>query len=173
VLEETEDREVIIERVAACDIGKAEVMCCVRVPAESGRRRRVQEVAAYPTMRCARTDLASPPADPGAVQQAMVSGRDRDGQQLGCPNLVGNRLTIGSQACDVELDGLDRSFPAFVDRAATGGASRQGRDGHEVAAAILGPHDDCVRAHQIHPVTTPPRASDLGLGHVLGTESRR
>ena len=34
MLEETEDREVIIERVAALDIGKAEVMCCVRVPAE-------------------------------------------------------------------------------------------------------------------------------------------
>src|SRR5215472_12624313 len=50
VLAETEDREVIIERVAALDIGKAEVMCCVRVPAESGRGRRLQEVAAYPTM---------------------------------------------------------------------------------------------------------------------------
>jgi transposase len=50
VVEETEDREVIIERVAALDIGKAEVMCCVRVPAQSGRGRRLQEVQAYPTM---------------------------------------------------------------------------------------------------------------------------
>jgi hypothetical protein len=33
--------------------------------------------------RCARTDTASPPADPGALQQAVASGRDRDGQQLG------------------------------------------------------------------------------------------
>jgi hypothetical protein len=32
VLEETHDNELIIERVAALDIGKAEVVCCVRVP---------------------------------------------------------------------------------------------------------------------------------------------
>ena len=33
MLEETTDREEIIARVAALDIGKAEVVCCVRVPA--------------------------------------------------------------------------------------------------------------------------------------------
>ena len=32
MLQETQDREEIIERVAALDIGKAEVVCCVRVP---------------------------------------------------------------------------------------------------------------------------------------------
>ncbi len=58
MLEETEDREVIIERVAALDIGKAEVMCCIRVPAEGGRGRRLQEVAAYPTMTRALLRLA-------------------------------------------------------------------------------------------------------------------
>jgi toxin FitB len=98
------------------------------------------------------------PADPGTVQQTVVSGRDRYGQQLGCPHLIGNRLTVGLQACDVDLDGLDRPLPAFVDRAATGKASRQGRNGHEVAAAVLGLHHDCVRAHRIHLVTTPPVA---------------
>ena len=30
---ESEDEEQIIERVAALDIGKAEVVCCVRLPA--------------------------------------------------------------------------------------------------------------------------------------------
>ena len=30
----TQDNEEIIERVAALDIGKAELMCCVRVPDE-------------------------------------------------------------------------------------------------------------------------------------------
>ena len=34
MLEETADREEIIARVAALDIGKAEVVCCVRVPQE-------------------------------------------------------------------------------------------------------------------------------------------
>ena len=34
MLQETQETEEIIERVAALDIGKAEVMCCVRVPDE-------------------------------------------------------------------------------------------------------------------------------------------
>jgi transposase len=50
VLEETADREEIIERVAALDIGKAELTCCVRVPDEGRRGRRLQEVEAYSTM---------------------------------------------------------------------------------------------------------------------------
>jgi transposase len=50
VLQETQDREEIIERVAALDIGKAELTCCVRVPREGRPGRRLQEVAAYPTM---------------------------------------------------------------------------------------------------------------------------
>jgi transposase len=50
VLQETQDREEIIERVAALDIGKAEVVCCVRVPHEGRAGRRLQEVETYPTM---------------------------------------------------------------------------------------------------------------------------
>ena len=42
------EEEEIIERVAALDIGKAEVVCCVRVPGPG--RRRAQEVRRYPTM---------------------------------------------------------------------------------------------------------------------------
>jgi transposase len=50
VLEETQDRDEVVERVAALDIGKAEVVCCVRVPSPTGSRRRAQEVKTYPTM---------------------------------------------------------------------------------------------------------------------------
>jgi hypothetical protein len=50
VLEETQDREEIIERVAALDIGKAELVCCVRVPDEGRPGRRLQEVKTYRTM---------------------------------------------------------------------------------------------------------------------------
>ena len=50
MLRETQDEEQIIERVAALDIGKAELMCCVRVPDEARRGKRPQEVAGYPTM---------------------------------------------------------------------------------------------------------------------------
>jgi len=50
VLQETTDREEIIERVAALDIGKAELVCCVRVPHEDKPGRRLQEVQTYSTM---------------------------------------------------------------------------------------------------------------------------
>jgi transposase len=50
VLEETQDREELIERVAALDIGKAELVCCVRVPSARGSGKRLQEVRTYQTM---------------------------------------------------------------------------------------------------------------------------
>jgi transposase len=50
VLEETADREEIIERVAALDIGQAELVCCVRVPQGGRPGRRLQEVQACSTM---------------------------------------------------------------------------------------------------------------------------
>jgi transposase len=50
MLETTEDDEQIIERIAALDIGKAEVACCVRVPDPAGSGKRLQEVATYSTM---------------------------------------------------------------------------------------------------------------------------
>jgi len=53
MLEETQDAEEIIERVAALDIGKAELVCCARVPGRTAGRR-AQEVASHSTMtaRC-------------------------------------------------------------------------------------------------------------------------
>jgi transposase len=50
VLEEDAQVEEIIARVAALDIGKAEVVCCVRVPHEGRPGRRLQEVETYSTM---------------------------------------------------------------------------------------------------------------------------
>ena len=50
MLAETQDSEEIIARVAALDIGKAELVCCVRVPDEDHPGRRLQEVATYSTM---------------------------------------------------------------------------------------------------------------------------
>lgn len=38
MLAESQDEEQIIARVAAIDIGKAQLVCCVRVPAEEIRR---------------------------------------------------------------------------------------------------------------------------------------
>jgi transposase len=50
MLEETTDRGVIIERIAAVDVGKAEVVCCARVPAAGRVGARAQEVRTYSTM---------------------------------------------------------------------------------------------------------------------------
>ena len=50
MLTETQDNEEIIARVAALDIGKAELVCCVRVPDEDRPGRRLQEVETYATM---------------------------------------------------------------------------------------------------------------------------
>jgi transposase len=58
VFAESHDDEQIIERVAALDIGKAEIVCCVRLPAPGGRTRRVQEVSTHTTMVGSLSDLA-------------------------------------------------------------------------------------------------------------------
>ena len=50
MLRETQDSQEIIERVAALDIGKAELVCCVRVPDPDRPGRRLQEVETYSTM---------------------------------------------------------------------------------------------------------------------------
>ena len=50
MMEETEDREEIIERVAALDIGKAELVACVRVPSPNTPGRRAQEISTHSTM---------------------------------------------------------------------------------------------------------------------------
>ena len=50
MLEETHDNDQIIQRVAALDVGKAELTCCVRVPGPGGSGRRRQEVTTYQTM---------------------------------------------------------------------------------------------------------------------------
>ena len=47
---ETDEPEVI-ERVAALDVGKAEVVCCVRIPGPGGQR--MQEVRTISTMTSA------------------------------------------------------------------------------------------------------------------------
>lgn len=57
MLAESEDEEQIIARVAALDIGKAELVCCVRVPGAGSRR--LQEVSTHSTMTRSLTELAN------------------------------------------------------------------------------------------------------------------
>src|SRR4051812_10541279 len=59
MLAESHDEEQIIARVAALDIAKAELVCCVRLPSPAGGKRRLQDVATYSTMTPALTELAN------------------------------------------------------------------------------------------------------------------
>jgi transposase len=59
VFAESVDEERIIARVAALDIGKAELVCCIRVPASGGSKRRVQEVSTHTTMTRSLAELAN------------------------------------------------------------------------------------------------------------------
>lgn len=72
----TEDDEQIIERVAALDIGKAEVVCCVRLPAPAGKKRRVQEVSTHSTMVGSLSDLANRLVELGVERVVMEATSD-------------------------------------------------------------------------------------------------
>jgi transposase len=76
VLEETAETEEIIERVAALDIGKAEVACCVRVPDQGRRGRRLQEVKTYSTMTGSLLGLADRLRSLGVTRVVMEATSD-------------------------------------------------------------------------------------------------
>jgi transposase len=76
VLQETADREEIIERVAALDIGKAELVCCVRVSQEGRPGRRLQEVQAYSTMTGSLLRLADRLVALGVTRVVMEATSD-------------------------------------------------------------------------------------------------
>lgn len=71
-----EDDEQIIARVAALDVGKAEVVCCVRLPAPGGGRRRVQEVTTHSTMVASLTELANRLVTLGVTRVVMEATSD-------------------------------------------------------------------------------------------------
>jgi hypothetical protein len=71
VLEETQDEQEVIARVAALDIGKAELVCCVQVPDPKGGSRRVQEVTTYSTMTRSLQLMAERLLDLGVTRVVM------------------------------------------------------------------------------------------------------
>jgi transposase len=71
MLEETQDEQEIIARVAALDIGKAELVCCVRIPDPGGGSRRVQEVTTYSTMTRSLQTMADRLMDLGVTRVVM------------------------------------------------------------------------------------------------------
>jgi transposase len=75
-LEETQETEEIIQRVAALDIGKATLTCCIRVPGEGERGRRLQEVTTYQTMTRSLLVLADRLAELGVTRVVMEATSD-------------------------------------------------------------------------------------------------
>ena len=76
MLAESQDEEEIIARVAALDIGKAELVCCVRLPAEGNRKKRLQEVSTHSTMTRSLGDLANRLVDLGIERVVMEATSD-------------------------------------------------------------------------------------------------
>jgi transposase len=76
VLEQTQDEQQIIERIAALDIGKPELTCCVRVPDPRGGSRRVQEVTTYSTMTRSLQVMADRLLDLGVTRVVMEATSD-------------------------------------------------------------------------------------------------
>jgi transposase len=76
VLEQTQETEEIIQRVAALDIGKAELVCCVRVPSPDAPGKRLQEVATYTTMTRSLLVLADRLGELGVTRVVMEATSD-------------------------------------------------------------------------------------------------
>ena len=112
MLTTTQDNEEIIERVAALDIGKAELMCCVRVPDEDHPGRRLQEVQAYPTLTRLVLRLADHLARLGVTRvvmeaTAVIRGRQQasatagDRPALSVSPSVADGLSAGPSATQI------------------------------------------------------------------------
>jgi transposase len=76
VLEETYDNDQIIQRVAALDVGKAELTCCIRVSGQGGSGRRLQEVRTYPTMTRSLLVMADRLGELGVTRVVMEATSD-------------------------------------------------------------------------------------------------
>src|SRR5512135_2822871 len=76
MLEEARDTGDIIERVAALDVGKAEVVCCARVPDGGRSGRRLQEVTTHSTMTRSLLVLADRLRGLGVTRVVMEATAD-------------------------------------------------------------------------------------------------
>jgi transposase len=76
MLHDSEDTEEIIERVAALDIGKAELVACVRVPSPDLPGRRAQEITTYSTMTRSLLGLADRLGELGVTRVVMEATSD-------------------------------------------------------------------------------------------------
>jgi hypothetical protein len=129
MLTTTHDNEEIIERVAALDIGKAELMCCVRVPDGDHPGGRLQEVQAYPAMTRSVLGLADHLARLGVTR---ASWRPRPATGSRCCLLE----AAGSGDLAGERQGRQAPARPAQDRQAGCGLAVQGRRAADAAAQL-------------------------------------
>jgi hypothetical protein len=75
-LAESHDEEQIIARIAALEIGKTEVVCCVRIPADANSKKRLQEVSTHSTMTRSLTEVANHLVGLGVERVVMEATSD-------------------------------------------------------------------------------------------------
>ena len=130
MLEETQDTEEIIGRVAALDIGKAELVCCVRVPSARGSGKRAQEVRTYPTMTRSLLVLADRLGELGVTRVVMEATSDYWKSPFYLLEAHGFEVWL--------VNARDARAPAGAaqDRQARCGVARQGRRAADAAAQL-------------------------------------
>ena len=75
-MEQTQDDHEVVARIASLDIGKAELVCCVRIPAQSGSGGRAQEVRTYSTMTRSLQVMADRLHELGVTRVVMEATSD-------------------------------------------------------------------------------------------------
>ena len=75
-VEVDQDDQQIIQRVAALDVGKAEVVCCVRIPGSGRGGRRLQEVRSFSTMTGSLLALGDWLSELGVTRVVMEATSD-------------------------------------------------------------------------------------------------
>jgi transposase len=75
-VEETDEAVELVERVAALDLGKATLTCCIRIPHETDPARRRQEVNEYSTTTRSLLGLADRLRSHGVTLVAMEATSD-------------------------------------------------------------------------------------------------
>src|SRR4051794_17306548 len=76
VVEQTQDDAEVVARVAALDIGKAEVVCCVRTPGPDGSTRRTQEIRTFSAMTRSLAAMSDWLAGLGVTRVVMEATSD-------------------------------------------------------------------------------------------------
>jgi transposase len=76
MLEPTQDNEQVVARIAALDIGKAELVCCARVPDPKASGKRLQEVTTHSTMTRSLLAMADRLRQLGVTRVVMEATSD-------------------------------------------------------------------------------------------------